>query len=330
MKELNYIVVAGFGWSGSGAVVDLLKEYKGLKDPAVEFRLIKDPYCINDLYNAIVKKGDPLNVDTAIQDFVWYVKKLRYKASKWNLNVGLDYNSSFGEDFYDKTKAYIGALTDFYYDGHWWMYEFKENKIEFIVRKIRNHLKGLKKYEKLSFALPSEKKFYEETKKYIDGLFEQYVKDETWGIILDQGVSPQNYENELKCLGNAKIIIVDRDPRDIYTDLCVGGNLIGADCALTHDANKYVVWHQGHRRNCVKKNNENVLFIKFEDLILRYEDTVKVIEDFVGITDSDHVQKKQIFVPENSMKNIGIWKGYMNDDEIAVFDRCLSEYYYER
>lgn len=329
MSDLNYIVVAGFGWSGSGAVVDLLKEYNGLIDPGVEFRLIKDPYGIEDLHNAIIRKGDPLNVDIAINDFLWYTRKLYDKVSKWNLHVGLNYKKCFGDDFLIKTSDYVSALSDFRYESHWWMYEFKESKFNFLFRKICNHISRNKKTEKLYFSVPTEKKFLQETKKYLDSLFNKYINFDTKSIVLDQGVSPQNYDNELRYLGNAKIIIVDRDPRDIYTDLCVGGNLIGIECSVTRDAQKYITWHEGHRRNCKRIESENALYIQFEDLINNYEETVKKIEDFLGLSGVEHIQKKQFFIPIKSKKNIGIWKKYMNNKELRVFDEYLSDYYYK-
>lgn len=328
MKDLKYIGVAGFGWSGSGAVVDLLKEYKGLIEPNVEFRLLKDPYCIYDLYNSIVIKADPLNYDIAIRDFIWYVNKLMYKASKWNLRVGLDYESSFGKDFVKKSIEYINALTDFTYEGHWWMFEFKDNKYEFFLRKLKKHLYGKHPTEAMYFSSPSKEKFLLETKKYIDGLFSIYAKDDTKAIILDQGVSTQNYENERIFIGNSKVIIVDRDPRDIYTDLCTGRFLIGSDLADSHDVSKFALWHKGYRRNIEKiRTDKSILYLKFEDLIRNYEETINMIENYLGLSSQDHIHKREYFVPEKSAKNIGLWREYLTEQEKKQFDDLLADYY---
>lgn len=329
--EIRYIGVAGFGWSGSGAVVDLLKEYKGLVDPNVEFRLLKDPYCINDLYNSLVVKGDPLNYDTAIRDFLWYVDKLRYKASKWNLHVGLDYEKSFGKDFVSKSEKYIEELVDFHYDGHWWMFEFKDSKMSFLLRKIKKHLYGKQPTEKMCFSSPTEESFLAKTREYIDDLFSPYIQNtEVNSIVLDQGISTQNYKKEMKFLRNSKLIIVDRDPRDIYTDLCLGRNLIGADLADSHDVEKYAIWHKGYRRNIEDIRNDNsILYIGFEDLVQKYDETVAKIESYLGLSGEEHTRPRTEFKPEVSQKNIGMWKSYLSETERKQFDEYLSEYYFQ-
>ncbi len=328
-KNIRYIAVAGFGWSGSGAVVDLLKEYEGIKDPDVEFRLLKDPYCINDLYNSLVIKADPLNYDIAIRDFLWYTRKLMYKASKWNLRVGLDYEQSFGKDFVKKSENYINGLVDFKYDGYWWMFEFKDSKFQFFIRKIKKHLYGKHPTERMYFSAPSEEDFLSKTRAYIDDLFSPYVDDgKVDRIVLDQGISTQNYKNEMKYLGDVKLIIVDRDPRDIYTDLCMGRNLIGADLAESHDVEKYAIWHKGYRRNIDDiRSDKDILYIKFEDLVLKYDETIDKIEQYLELPKEKHIAPKTRFIPEKSAKNLGMWKKYLSENEKTQFDKLLSDFY---
>ena len=107
MKDLDFFLVAGYGWSGSSAVVDLLSEYISTGELGTEFRLIKDPYGINDLFYNMVTKADPLNYDTAIKDFMWYAKKLFNKPNRFLLETGLDYGNFFGKEFMYNTKNYI-------------------------------------------------------------------------------------------------------------------------------------------------------------------------------------------------------------------------------
>lgn len=329
MKKINYIAVAGFGWSGSGAVVDLLKEYEGIKDPNVEFRLLKDPYCISDLYHNLIEKNDPLNYDIAFRDFLWYVNKLMHKASKWNLNVGLDYEHSFGDDFIKKSENYIKNLVDFTYEGHWWMFEFKDSKWEFFLRKVKKHLYGKQPTSKMYFSSPSKEKFIDLTKTYIDDLFSQYVDDGiTDRIVLDQGVSVQNYQMEMMFLNDCKLVVVDRDPRDIYTDLCQGRNLIGAELADTHCVEKYAIWHKGYRRNIEQlRSDKCILYIRFEELVNNYDVTVNKIEKYLGISDDKHINKFKYFNPDVSKSHIGMWKTYLSKEEKAEFDRLLSDFY---
>ena len=73
---LKYICVSGYGWSGSGAVVDLLQEFEGYVSLDIEFRLIKDAYGISDLENFLVYNWDVLRSDKAVKDFLWFTRVL--------------------------------------------------------------------------------------------------------------------------------------------------------------------------------------------------------------------------------------------------------------
>ena len=67
---MNYIIVAGYGWSGSSALVDLFKEFENVIVPDVEFRLIKDPYGLSQLETVLTEKWDFINSDAAINDYM--------------------------------------------------------------------------------------------------------------------------------------------------------------------------------------------------------------------------------------------------------------------
>ena len=95
----TYILVSGYGWTGSSAVVDLLKEINKACYMNVEFRIIKDPKGLRDLYDSLVENWDPLNSDIAIKDFLWLANHLNYKRHKFSLNAGLGYVDFFGKSF---------------------------------------------------------------------------------------------------------------------------------------------------------------------------------------------------------------------------------------
>ncbi len=44
MDKITYLAIGGYFYSGSSAVVDLLKEYRGFYESGSEIRIINDPY----------------------------------------------------------------------------------------------------------------------------------------------------------------------------------------------------------------------------------------------------------------------------------------------
>ena len=69
-----------------------------------------------------------------------------------------------------------------------------------------------------------------------------------------------------------------------------------------------------------------MLRIRFEDLVLKYDHTLKKIYDFLGENKETHVNKKRHFDPLLSSKNIGLWKNYPHKNEIDKIYFGLKDY----
>lgn len=325
----NYVIVLGYGWSGSSAVVDLLNEYEGYYAPDVEFRLIKDPYGLIDLKNNLVKRWDPLNSDIAIKDFMWLVDHLKYNQSSISLKAGLGYEKTIGKGFERATEQFLKKLINFEYESRWWFFDFKKSKLGFLRRKIERRLKIHRKADWTSyFTYIDEQQFDIYVKEYIDTIFSTYFEQEKCEtVILDQAVPTQMYSCATQFFENVKVIIVDRDPRDIYVDLINGNSLIGKELNKKRDPQIYEKWHNAFR-NVIEFSEDfekNVLKIKFEDLVLKYEETVGGIEQFLGLDKRKHVDALKYFDPSLSRKNIGLWKEYSGKNEIEYIYRNLCK-----
>jgi len=326
MIDKQFFLVLGYGWSGSSAVVDLLKEYSVNIEADVEFRIIKDPYGITDLYNSLIIKGDPLNYDTAIKDFLWYAEKLNYTPSR--ISAGLGYERFFGKDFILATREYINNLTDFQYDSYWWMFDFKKPQWKLIIDRTLHKLSIKDDDNRMYFSSINEKDFIAFSQLYIERLFDSFFQKGIKNVILDQGISALNCVQEMQYFENPKVVIIDRDPRDIYTDLCMGNYLIGKELSSSHDVMRYVNWHKTYRKNYEQlKNHANIILMNFEDIILDYDRSLNKLETFLGLEPEQHIDKFKYLKPEVSRNNIGIWKNYLSDAEIRVFDEYLKDYY---
>ena len=77
-------------------------------------------------------------------------------------------------------------------------------------------------------------------------------------------------------------------------------------------------------------NSKKVLRVHFEDLIYKYEETVKTIENFVGFDSDKHINKKRRFNPDLSIKNTQLFNGKTDyENEIKIIEKELKEYLYE-
>ncbi len=325
-KDVQYICVVGYGWSGSSAVVDLLKEFEGNWDSEAEFRILTDSHGMMDLEHALIEKWDAQNVDIAIHDFLDFARFLNQNEGKFKR--GLNYDKIFHGKFMEATERFIGEVSDYSYKSYWWMYDYRKPYSKWLMQKILNKVVPQEYIETMYFSDIGKEDFYLAVKHYMKDLIEIVAQGrECRNIILDQAVHPQHAMKAFDYFDNVKVIIVDRDPRDSYCDIVELKKLLGKDVSITHEVSKYVKWHRKYRENN-KIEHDNILRIQFEDLILHYDDTVKQITDFIGDEHMKHTDKCKHFDPSVSRKNVGKYLNFPYQDEIRVLEQELKEYLY--
>lgn len=326
-KDFNYILVNGYGWSGSSAVIDLFKEFSEVYVPEKEFRLLKDPFGIIDLDRSLTDPIEPLNEDIALRNFIWFTDKYINKAGGFRPN-GLSYCVDFGKDIKRLTQEYVESLTDYVYHGYWWFLELHYPYLKYILFKILRRLKiyNSKNHHNLRLYNKTEDEFLYLTKKYINGIFEHLLKDGNYNyVVLDQAVPAKEHQLAGRYFKNAKTILVDRDPRDTYIDLINEKSLVGYDVALHHNVQLFIDFFKKMRKEKVVAG-ENVLRLRFEELVLNYEETLNRIIEFTGLNAGLHKSKKAFFDPDVSKKNIGLYKSYGFQEEIRLIEQQLGEF----
>ena len=124
---------------------------------------------------------------------------------------------------------------------------------------------------------------------------------------------------EKEILGDKiKEIAVYRDPRDQYVEL------INYKTAKNFEHYRKT-WVPSLKQLYQFKNNPNLLLIRFEDFVLNYDKVAKQICDFCGLDKAHHVYKRLYFVPEQSKKNIGLWKSFADQKAIRKIEQELPE-----
>lgn len=331
-KGMKYIYVLGYGWSGSSAVIDMLKEINGIVVPNLEFRLIKERYGLMNLESMVTTQWDPIETDIAIKDFWWLCKKLNEKISKFYFHFGHCYSKTIGKHFLPITKEYIDKITKYKFVSTWHFFYWRINAIKRMYYRIRVKF-GLNDYtESMYYTSPmSSKEFEDITKDYIDRLFIPLMSEKDDYLVLDQGVPAHFPEYAFKYSNSAKVIIVDRDPRDVYVDLVKCKELIGAELAVKDDPSMFIDWYKSlhFRKSELVESNNDILFLNFEELIQNYDKCTNKIYEYLNISKDRHVKKRQLFIPEMSKRNIGIWKQYNNQDAMDIIKKELGEYCYE-
>jgi hypothetical protein len=331
VKKHNYVCVSGYGWTGSGACIDILREFKGFGALQGEFRIAKDPYGIRDLEESLVHNWDFIRHDVAIRDFLSFCEVLSRKTGLFS-KAGKNFSNKLHIDFMLESEAYIDRLTDMNYLGDTSVHRYYIPAYKNFLMKLRNKF-GKNNAKFMYFSRPSKECFLKETRSYIDSLFSNYIGLEKINtLILDQAVSPTNIAGTSKYFENIKIIIIDRDPRDIYANMIKRNKLFGSDPLNIDSASKYIQWH--NRLRTISERDKNididkyVLRLSFEDLVLKYDTSVEKIIKFLDI-DTQHNNKGMYFSPKYSSKNVGLWRNYNDQSVMDKIGEELINYCYD-
>mgnify|MGYP000232170689 CR=1 FL=1 len=328
MKDFDFICVSGYGRSGSSACIDLLKEFEYIDGPNKEFRIAKDPSGLLDLELSVVDNWEFIRHNTAIKDFLEYCSMLGRSESIFK-KVGKDFSNILNVDLMKESITYISKINNFTYIGDTMLHRYHLNALQSFKQRLNSKF-GLSNATLMHFSRPTKEKFLLETNEYLKRTFENYAANKKiHKVILDQAVSPTNIKKTLNYFGNAKLIIVDRDPRDIYATMVNEKRFLGVDTLDTNLVHKYILWHSAVRAqshndiNNINLDNK-VLRINFESLFVDYDNTLNKIKNFLDI-DFEHKDKGLKFSTDTMHDHIGTWKYLSNQNDISQIENKLKD-----
>ena len=330
---MKIITCTGYGGTGSSVVSDLFKEFSGVKSFGdFEFRFLQDPSGVRDLEFGIVLNNDRLTTSDCINRFKKYID---YLSSSKVYNYELFFNHEFKKISYQ----YIDDLVDVKWDGFWHQDIINSSFIEkifyyterIVQKKILNKKEGgavlfNKIFRHEMFYSTVGESFYNITRSYILKLLSKVDCQNCNYVLFDQLVPVNNIDKYSRYFDSLKVIVVDRDPRDLYLlNKCIWKE----SWIPSENIEIYIKWFE-KLRSIEKCNDENIaIYLNFEDFIYNYENTIKKICDFVGIPTGDHVFKAKFFDPSISIKNTNLQEKYIQyDDDCKLIKKRLNKYCY--
>ncbi len=340
-ERMNKVVLTTTGCYGTGssAVTDLMREFDCVDCKGeYEVRFIHDPDGISDLEYNIVENPNRHNSSNSIKRFVKMMEDLDHI---WFIKR---YHKQFGDAFLRLMYEYIDNITVCKYKGAWHYDVYERGKLFYILsRTFVNINMGLNNYlhiplihgndlisknECAYLPLIDEKDFLKVTQCFI-GKFVTSISDvRKKYVFLDQLVPPSNFNRYIRYIKRIKIILVERDPRDIYI---MEKYIWKGRVAPAYNIEKYCEWYKWTRDLYRKdKISDAVLIVQFEDLIYQYEKTVNSIMEHFGLEKKSHSQPFKYFNPKISINNTQSWILFPSETEnIKKIENKLKDYCYE-
>ena len=333
------IIAAGYSGTGSSAIIHLLSEYDGMSvavNGSYEHVLFYMPDGLFDLEDRLLLNNSIHMFDGAINRF--YKAMVRLNDNNYGWFGG--YKKRFGDSFLRIVDEFIDELTQYKAAGYW--------SDDFILK--RSPVAVLKDTAKLlcgrqvnqfgyatlfkgdgivRFGFLDEEQFYAAARKFVKAYFDLFQKGND-NLLWDQVMLPQNLYRLNHYFENTKVIVFDRDPRDMYVlSKYIWPQICGSANLFPTDPENFSRFYAALRKNERCDNNECILRLHFEDLVYYYDTTVEMIEKFLGVNPEAHVRIREKFKPDQSIKNT---QNFLMDEnwinEIQVIEKRLQDYLY--
>lgn len=308
-SKFRYIVsVQGFGRTGSSAIVDLLREYSstvviGYLDPvnskatknklSDEITLVRESGSLSEI-EKYIGTTNRFNQDAVLHRFILLVtNSLIYKNCP-------DTRPFFYRFFADITKIQEPIPDQRYYNKHLY---YNDNIDILSLKKLT-----ISQYRQI-------------VKSFLISVFNTFHTNDKEILVLDQFFldSDYSYSVQKEIIPNIKMIVSIRDPRDVFSLI----KKTNVKWIPYNNPYSFIEWYKD-REILLDDDNEIKKTVRFEDLLVNYDETVDDIEKYLELKAVHHTSKFSCFDPKISINGYLLWKEDNGDDkDYSLIEREL-------
>lgn len=332
------LTTTGCYGTGSSAVTDIVKEIEGVTCVSDnEIRLLHDPDGVSDLEYSLIENPNRHNSSHSVKRFKKKMQEMDH------ILFVKRFHKYFGDGFLEVINKYIEKITLNHYRGSWHYDVYDRGKLFYIfsrtyakftsilskiLHKCINPQDPVLRSETAYLTITNEQLFLKATRELVDDLANLVNRDNNKFVFMDQLVPPSNFERYIRYISDVRIVLVERDPRDVYL---LGKEVWKEGVAPVDNIEDFCKWYRWTRElYCKEKFPEEVLFVQFEDLIFNYEETRDKILHHFEIDSLPCKRQKEFFDPQVSVVNTQLWKKISgNEKEIQYIEKNLNQYCYD-
>lgn len=344
MKNKRNVAVTGYYGTGSSAVTDLLREYTTAsvvpyEDKNFEHVVFYVSGGLFDLCTLLTHGNSPFTSDMVINNFIDAMKRLDRYDFVW---FG-SYQKQFGDKFknlYTELIRSISTPNKGQNSNHIISERFSVFKalLQIATHLVykRNFIQYGKKYvydgKDVYFSMPTEEEVYAAARKFTRGYFNLFEIEGKDIKVFDHLIWANQVDEYMSCFDNDfKVIVVERDPRDVY----LLNKYIWFKPPVGHGTPHFPINPEAFINEWLKTvvgeyTNPNLKRVHFESLIYDYEETVKEIEVFLGLSPSDHSKKGIYLDTSKSIENTQVFNGnYKWMNEVKPIEERLGNFLFK-
>lgn len=322
------ISTSGYGSVGASAVLDFILEYPEIKVFPFEFQLLHQADGISDLKYYITQSRERVACNAAIQRF----KTLVFKSvcgRRMRRIVGPQYDRIVNEYLHNITLIEWRGRSD--YDPQdvtdlspFGIGQFIQRGCTHCLRKINRNWHA-QRYQDRYFSIMPCDEFDALTRNFLSALLAEVGIKPSQKILFDMAFSSTNPLQGSEFFDDARIIIIDRDPRDNYIAARLDAYLNGF--LPNSSVEKFVQFYETTRKHTIW--GKNVLKIQYEDLIYNYFETTQTIMNY--IEERERPPKEfEYFDPDVSVRYTKLYEKYPQYlEDVKYIEDHLKVYLYD-
>lgn len=299
-----------------------------------EFALLRCKDGILDLEHALVEDWSPIRSCEAVRAFLNLIDVYGGDRGLWArvTRHGSHYDQAF-PGFTERSRRYIEALIDHQWEGEWPFAADWQPAVEVALRKLalKAGWRRAATYQ-IYLAAPSVERFRSETRDYLDDVLSGAAGAGDDIVVTHNALEPFNPTRGMRFFDDMRIIVVDRDPRDVYVAAhrYVGKyQRKGWAAATTGNVESFVDVYRTYRRMVISQHDDSrVLRVSFEQLVTDYDHVVAHILKFIGKSREDHVTPRRFFDPARSAAGVEGWRSFHDRAAIEIIEQALPEFCY--
>ena len=315
-KFKTIVSVQGFGYSGSGALIDFFREYP-------KFTVLG--------YVDVKGEGGgytPKSMQLSEIDFI------RLSGGLFEIEKFLGSRNNFFNDALLNRTVQLFGSSSLYSNSKIrdLMFRFFAKiaylRLENLSQPYYNsYTVGLNETPDLYFLkqLPREE-YVQLCRRFLNSVFNVFYSQDKEILVGDQLLSDGDFDicRNKEYIPNLKMIMVTRDPRDTYA-WAIKRNIewMGHQSVET-----FIEWYKNVYSSVNPSNNTlDCLVIRYEDLLFDYDNQEQIINNYLGIAPKEHKLRQKYFRPDYSKRYAGIYKEMPErDDEFALIRKALPDY----
>lgn len=314
-KFKNIVSVQGFGYSGSGALVDFFREFS-------DFQVLG--------YVDNVKDGGYAPKDQKLSE----IDIIRLAGGLFEIERFLDSTNVFHNNaLLNRTAKAFGSSSLYRYSPavRDLMYKFFASitclRMENLSQSYYNgYLPSVGEIQDLYYLKAMKREDYVTLcRNFLTSLFNVFYTEGKDYLAIDQLLAEEfDVKRNMEYIPNLKMVAVARDPRDTYI------------WAIQHDVewiehktvDRFITWYKLMYADVNPKYpEEGYLLLRYEDVVLDYDNQERRILEYLDVNKDSHVLRKEYFRPEFSKRFVGLFKnveGY--EEDISKIKTVLADY----